>query len=105
MIYTSGSTGRPKGAVNTHAGGANRVLWNQSQTPLTSADRLLQKTPLNFDVSVNEMFWPLSAGAQLVLARPGGHRDSRLSRRRGHRRGDHHHGVRAVAPVGVSRGA
>ena len=76
VIYTSGSTGRPKGVVNTHAGVANRVLWNQSETPLVTADRLLQKTPLNFDVSVNEIFWPLSAGAQLVLARSGGHRDS-----------------------------
>src|SRR5690606_24444083 len=76
MIYTSGSTGRPKGAINTHAGAANRVLWNQAQAPLRPGDRLLQKTPLNFDVSVNEIFWPLSSGAELVLAKPGGHRDS-----------------------------
>src|SRR6185436_18723263 len=37
---------------------------------------VLQKTPFSFDVSVWEFFWPLSTGARLVLARPGGHRDS-----------------------------
>ena len=36
----------------------------------------LQKTPFTFDVSVWEFFWPLLAGARLVLAEPGGHRDS-----------------------------
>ena len=42
---------------------------------LSAADRVLQKTPYTFDVSVWEFFWPLMAGAQLVMARPGGHRD------------------------------
>ena len=42
---------------------------------LTPADRVLQKTPFSFDVSVWEFFWPLSTGACLVMARPGGHRD------------------------------
>ncbi len=36
---------------------------------------MLQKTPFSFDVSVWEFFWPLLAGARLVLARPGGHKD------------------------------
>ena len=38
-------------------------------------DRVLQKTPFSFDVSVWEFFWPLMTGATLVVARPGGHRD------------------------------
>ncbi|MEE1743593.1 AMP-binding protein, partial [Streptomyces sp. JV184] len=33
------------------------------------------KTPVGFDVSVWEFFWPLTAGATLVVARPDGHRD------------------------------
>jgi amino acid adenylation domain-containing protein len=37
---------------------------------------VLQKTPFSFDVSVWELFWPLLAGAGLVVARPGGHQDS-----------------------------
>ncbi|UQA59462.1 non-ribosomal peptide synthetase/type I polyketide synthase [Polyangium aurulentum] len=75
VIYTSGSTGRPKGAMNTHRGVVNRLVWMQSAYRLTAEDRVLQKTPFGFDVSVWEFFWPLLAGAALVLARPGGHKD------------------------------
>ncbi|MBN1602870.1 MAG: amino acid adenylation domain-containing protein [Chitinispirillaceae bacterium] len=75
VIYTSGSTGTPKGAVNIHSGIINRLLWMQDCYHLTSQDRILQKTPYTFDVSVWEFFWPLICGAQLVIAEPGGHRD------------------------------
>ncbi len=75
VIYTSGSTGRPKGVVVPHGGIANRLLWMQAEYGLTAADRVLQKTPSSFDVSVWEFFWPLITGAALVLARPDGHRD------------------------------
>ncbi len=75
-IYTSGSTGRPKGAMNTHRGICNRLLWMQEAYRLTPADRVLQKTPFSFDVSVWEFFWPLLTGACLVVARPEGHKDS-----------------------------
>ena len=76
VIYTSGSTGQPKGAMNTHRGICNRLLWMQDAYHLTTADRVLQKTPFSFDVSVWEFFWPLLTGATLVLARPRGHQDS-----------------------------
>jgi amino acid adenylation domain-containing protein len=76
VIYTSGSTGRPKGAMNSHRAISNRVLWMQSAYGLGGEDRVLQKTPASFDVSVWEFFWPLATGAGLVVARPGGHRDS-----------------------------
>jgi amino acid adenylation domain-containing protein/non-ribosomal peptide synthase protein (TIGR01720 family) len=75
LIYTSGSTGRPKGTMNSHRGIVNRLLWMQQRYRLEPDDRLLQKTPLSFDVSVWELFWPLVGGACLVMARPGGHRD------------------------------
>ncbi len=75
MIYTSGSTGQPKGAMNTHQGICNRLLWMQDQYHLTTIDRVLQKTPYSFDVSVWEFFWPLLVGASLVLAVPEGHKD------------------------------
>jgi amino acid adenylation domain-containing protein len=75
-IYTSGSTGQPKGAMNTHRGIVNRLLWMQDAYGLTADDRVLQKTPFGFDVSVWEFFWPLMTGARLVIARPGEHRDS-----------------------------
>ncbi|HXO30541.1 MAG TPA: amino acid adenylation domain-containing protein, partial [Thermoanaerobaculia bacterium] len=76
VIYTSGSTGRPKGTMNTHRGIVNRLLWMQERYSLAADDRVLQKTPIGFDVSVWELFWPLATGALLVMARPGGHRDS-----------------------------
>jgi acyl-coenzyme A synthetase/AMP-(fatty) acid ligase/acyl carrier protein len=76
VIYTSGSTGRPKGVVNEHRGIVNRLIWMQAEYGLTSADRVLQKTPFSFDVSVWEFFWPLQVGAALILTEPGGHRDS-----------------------------
>ena len=75
VIHTSGSTGRPKGVVNTHRGIVNRLLWMQDRYGLGAGDRVLQKTPFSFDVSVWELFWPLLTGACLVMARPGGHRD------------------------------
>ncbi|HYM75116.1 MAG TPA: amino acid adenylation domain-containing protein [Candidatus Dormibacteraeota bacterium] len=74
-IYTSGSTGKPKGVPNVHEGIVNRLLWMQDMYHLTGKDRVLQKTPFSFDVSVWEFFWPLLTGATLVVARPGGHRD------------------------------
>ena len=76
VIYTSGSTGRPKGAMVHHGGIRNRLLWMQEAYRLGPADTVLQKTPFSFDVSVWEFFWPLLAGARLVLAPPGEHRDT-----------------------------
>ena len=76
VIYTSGSTGRPKGVMNEHRGIVNRLIWMQDEYQLTSEDRILQKTPYSFDVSVWEFFWPLIYGARLIVAKPGGHRDS-----------------------------
>ncbi len=76
MIYTSGSTGKPKGVPNLHRGLANRLLWMQETFQLGPDDRVLQKTPFSFDVSVWEFFWPLMVGACICVAKPGGHRDN-----------------------------
>ncbi|MFD7609316.1 amino acid adenylation domain-containing protein [Streptomyces sp. NPDC059828] len=75
LIYTSGSTGRPKGVVVTHRAVLNRLAWMQGAYGLRADDRVLQKTPSSFDVSVWEFFWPVMEGAAVVLARPDGHRD------------------------------
>ncbi|MEW5813759.1 MAG: amino acid adenylation domain-containing protein, partial [Actinomycetota bacterium] len=77
ILYTSGSTGTPKGVVMAHAGIVNRLSFLQHAYPLDCADRVLIKTPISFDTSVGEIFWPLCAGATAVIARPGGHRDPR----------------------------
>ena len=75
MIYTSGSTGKPKGAMNTHRRSSTGCSGCKTPTASTPADVVLQKTPFSFDVSVWEFFWPLIAGARLVMARPDGHKD------------------------------
>ncbi|MDQ3269092.1 MAG: amino acid adenylation domain-containing protein, partial [Pseudomonadota bacterium] len=76
VIFTSGSTGQPKGVMNTHEAIVNRLQWMQDAYRLQPGERVLQKTPCSFDVSVWEFFWPLLTGAVVVLARPGGHRDA-----------------------------
>jgi len=62
--------------MNTHRGICNRLLWMQDHYQLDATDRVLQKTPFSFDVSVWEFFWPLQVGARLVIAAAGGHRDA-----------------------------
>ena len=76
IIYTSGSTGQPKGVANEHRGVVNGLLWMPQVLGLYAGDRVLQKTPFSFDVSVWEFFGPLIVGGQLVIAPPGSHRDS-----------------------------
>ncbi|HEU0055422.1 MAG TPA: amino acid adenylation domain-containing protein, partial [Longimicrobium sp.] len=75
VIYTSGSTGRPKGVVNRHRSVANLLAWSQETWRLRPGEAVLQRISFSFDVSVRELFWPLTAGARIVMARPGGHGD------------------------------
>jgi amino acid adenylation domain-containing protein/non-ribosomal peptide synthase protein (TIGR01720 family) len=76
VIYTSGSTGKSKGVMVTHQSACNRLWWSQTAYPLDAEDRVMQIASVSFDFSVWEIFGPLIAGAQVVLARPGGHQDS-----------------------------
>jgi amino acid adenylation domain-containing protein len=75
VIYTSGSTGRPKGVAVPHRALANHMQWMGRAFPLAAGDRVLQKTSVGFDASVWEFWAPLLAGATLVMAPPGAHRD------------------------------
>jgi amino acid adenylation domain-containing protein len=76
VIYTSGSTGKPKGVMIPHRGICNQLYWRQTTFKLTEQDKVLQTISFSFDPSVWQIFWTLSFGAQLIMARPGGHQDT-----------------------------
>ncbi|MEH1164048.1 amino acid adenylation domain-containing protein [Micromonospora sp. CPCC 205539] len=75
LIYTSGSTGRPKGVLVSHRAIVNQLEWSQRQFQLGTDDRMLQLAPVGFDTSVWEIFWPLYAGAAVVLPPPDAAQD------------------------------
>nr|WP_280295541.1 non-ribosomal peptide synthase/polyketide synthase [Nocardia abscessus] len=75
VLFTSGSTGTPKGVAVTHRAIMNQLRWLEHRYEVTASDRILQRAPLTFDVSVWECFLPIAVGAPLVIARPGGHLD------------------------------
>ena len=75
VIYTSGSTGTPKGAMIRHRSIGNRLVWQAGLLGFGPGDAALFKAPLGFDISINEMFLPLTTGATLVIAAPGVERD------------------------------
>ncbi len=68
VIYTSGSTGKPKG-VQVPQGSVVNFLYSMREQPgIEADDRVLAITTLSFDISVLELFLPLTVGAQVVIA-------------------------------------
>jgi amino acid adenylation domain-containing protein len=76
IIYTSGSTGRPKGTMLAHRGACNNLLWRQTMFPLGPTDCLFQTYPFSFDPSVWAFFWPLIAGARVLIVKHSEQYDS-----------------------------
>ncbi|MEU4455676.1 AMP-binding protein, partial [Nocardioides sp. NPDC023903] len=75
IIFTSGSTGVPKGVTVPHAAIVNQLGWLHERFTMTTADRVLLKTPATFDLSVWEFWSPLTSGGALIVTRPGDERD------------------------------
>ncbi|WP_120010042.1 non-ribosomal peptide synthetase [Teichococcus vastitatis] len=75
VLYTSGSTGAPKGVAIEHRAIVNRLEWMREHYGFGPGDRILQKTPATFDVSVWEFFLAFLCGGTLVVAPPGAHKD------------------------------
>ena len=68
IIYTSGSTGRPKGVVIEHRSAVSLIQWSQTAFSDAEMDGVLFSTSICFDLSVFEIFTPLSRGGAVVLA-------------------------------------
>ncbi len=68
LIYTSGSTGVPKGVAIRHASAVARMAWAARTYRPEVLSRVLAATSVGFDLSVFELFAPLSTGGAVVLA-------------------------------------
>ncbi|MCP4151280.1 MAG: amino acid adenylation domain-containing protein, partial [bacterium] len=69
IIYTSGTTGRPKGVMVQHRALVN-FLYGMNRTfdsDITGRDKCLSLTAITFDVSVAEIFLPMTFGAALDM--------------------------------------
>ncbi|WP_326830031.1 amino acid adenylation domain-containing protein [Streptosporangium sp. NBC_01810] len=89
IIYTSGSTGTPKGVMISHRAALNTVQDINHRYALTGDDRVLGIAALGFDLSVYDIFGPLSAGGTLVLPEAG-------------RRGDPSHWADLISAHGIT---
>ncbi|RKG69792.1 non-ribosomal peptide synthetase, partial [Corallococcus exercitus] len=69
LIYTSGSTGRPKGVAISHGNAVSFLHWALATFTSEELKGTLAATSLNFDLSVFELFAPLSSGGAVVVAR------------------------------------
>ncbi len=68
LIYTSGSTGLPKGVAITHRNATALVRWSAGQFAAADLAGVLAATSICFDLSVFELFVPLSRGGTVLLA-------------------------------------
>ena len=89
VIYTSGSTGAPKGVMISHRAAANTIADINTRHRIGAEDRVLGLAGLGFDLSVYDIFGPLSVGGALVLPSAG-------------RRGDPSHWAELVVQRGVT---
>jgi len=71
IIFTSGSTGEPKGVAMSHAAAMNTITDINRRFSITSHDRVLALSKLNFDLSVYDIFGLLTAGGTIVYPEQG----------------------------------
>ncbi|KPA18703.1 plipastatin synthase subunit D [Candidatus Magnetomorum sp. HK-1] len=69
ILYTSGSTGIPKGVAIEHRSPVALVLWAKQIYSEKELAGTLASTSICFDLSVFEMFTPLSSGGTIIIAR------------------------------------
>lgn len=69
VIFTSGSTGIPKGVQICHRSAAALLGWARNIYSAEEFKRVLASTSLGFDLSIFEMFGPLSVGGECVVVK------------------------------------
>lgn len=75
VIFTSGSTGEPKGVMLSHQAAWNTVEAVNRELQVQPQDRVFALSALSFDLSVYDIFGPLSRGAALVYPDPQARRE------------------------------
>lgn len=78
LLYTSGSTGKPKGVQVTHKNLVNLLQSVLNEPGIQESDIFLSITTISFDIAGAELYAPLLAGAQLLLADDTAVKDTRL---------------------------
>jgi len=68
VIYTSGSTGKPKGVAIEHRNAVALLDWATQVFNPEDLAGVLASTSICFDLSVFELFVPLSRGGKVILA-------------------------------------
>lgn len=81
VIYTSGSTGKPKGVVVPRRALVNLLCSMQRSPGFSADDSLVAVTTMSFDMSIPELFLPLTAGGRVVVASRDDARDGHELRR------------------------
>ncbi|MGD1897769.1 MAG: amino acid adenylation domain-containing protein [Phormidesmis sp.] len=67
IIYTSGSTGRPKGVAIQHRNTVALLHWAKEQFSSAELSGVLASTSICFDLSIFEIFVPLSWGGCVIV--------------------------------------
>lgn len=68
IIYTSGSTGKPKGIAIRQDSVVNLLQWGSRAFSQAALRGVLASTSVCFDLSVFEIFMPLTHGGAVILA-------------------------------------
>ncbi|MCO5143583.1 MAG: AMP-binding protein [Oligoflexia bacterium] len=72
-LFTSGTTGTPKIIEISQLAACTFVEWANHYVKLSSSDRVISLAPLNFDLSIFDIFSTLSCGATIVIPPIGIH--------------------------------
>ena len=71
IIYTSGSTGKPKGVMIEHKNVFSFICWCREEFNSSAFEIVYAATSICFDLSIFEIFYPLSIGKRVRILKNG----------------------------------